>query len=82
MGHTCRMTERILFDIYGRFEVTAEQSTDGVWVLYLPGSDGKRSLLTDVVVLDYAGIDEVERQLEAVFHEIGTPGTSITRIDT
>jgi hypothetical protein len=76
------MTERFLFDIYRRYKVTAEQTTDGVWVLYILGSDGKRSRLTDVIVPDHATLDEVERQLEAVFHEIGTPDTSIVRIDT
>ena len=62
------MAHRILFDVYGRFQVTAEQTADGAWVLYRSGSDGKRSRLADVIVPDDANLDEVERGLEAAFH--------------
>ncbi len=79
--HNRGMADRVLFDIYGRLKVTAEQTPDGSWVLYRLGSDGKRSLLTDVIVDDYATLDEVERQLEAAFHEWGKPGTSIVRLN-
>jgi hypothetical protein len=70
-----------MFDIYGRFRVTAEQSSEGVWVLYRVGSEGKRERLADVVVPDHATPEEVERMLEAAFHELARPGTSIVRID-
>ena len=38
-------------------QVTAEQTTDGSWVLYQLASDGKRSRLTDVIVPDHATLD-------------------------
>lgn len=75
------MKQRVKFDIYGRFGVTAERSSEGVWVLYRIGSEGKRGRLADVVVPDHATLDELERLLEAAFHELARPGTSIVRID-
>ena len=76
------MAHRIVFDVYGRFRVTADEAADGVWVLHRLGADGKRSLLTDAVIPDSATIDDVERGIEAAYHELGRPGTSIVRIDT
>jgi hypothetical protein len=75
------MAEQVLFDIYGRFEVTAELALDGTWLLYVPGSEGKHRHLTDVILPDDATLDDVERGLEATFHELGTPGSSISRIE-
>jgi hypothetical protein len=72
----------VLFDVYGRFRVRAEKTDSGTWVLYRLGSEGKRSRLYDVIVVDHAPLAEVTRQLEAIHHELGTPGSSIARIDT
>ena len=74
------MVNRVRFDVYGRFRVTAEQSEDGAWALYRDGTNGKRQRMTDVVVLDDATLDDIERALEAIFHESAQPGTSILRI--
>ena len=79
--HTEDMARSVLFDVYGRFRVRAEQTDTGEWSLYRLGSDGKRSRLGDVVVADRAPLEEVTRQLEAVYHELGTPGSSITQVD-
>lgn len=75
------MTRRVKFDIYGSFGVTAERCSEGVWVLYRIGSEGKRGRLADVVVSDHATLDEVQRLLEAAFHELAKPGISTVRID-
>ncbi len=75
------MRKRIKFDIYGRFRVTAEQGSEGVWALYRVGLEGKRERLADFVVPDHATSEEVERMLEAAFHELAKPGTSIVQID-
>ena len=75
------MVNRVRFDVYGRFRVTAEQNEDAAWAVYRDGSDGKRGRMTDVVVPEDATLDEVERVLEAMFHELARPGTSIMRID-
>ena len=75
------MSDRITRDVYGRFLVRAERSVSGDWKVYRLGAEGKRSRLFDVVVEDDADSSEVERQIEAVYHELGSPGTSILRID-
>ncbi len=74
------MAQRVVFDVYGRFRVAAEETADGGWVLFRLGADGKRSRLTDAVLPDEATIDDVERGLEAAYHELGRPGTAIVRI--
>jgi hypothetical protein len=71
----------VLFDVYGRFQVRAEQTDAGVWALDRLGSDGKRSRLRDVIIADHAPLAEVTRQLEAVYHELGSPGTSIAQVE-
>ena len=76
------MARRVTFGVYGRFRVAAEETSDGVWVLYRLGSDGKRSRVTDAVIPDDATLEDVERGIEAAYHELGRPGTSITRVDT
>lgn len=75
------VSERITYDIYGRFRVRAEQTVSGEWLVYRLGAEGKRSRLFDVVVEDDAEPSEIERQLEAVYHELGSPGTSIRPVD-
>lgn len=76
------MSRRVVFDVFGEFIVHAEQNEDGDWRFYRPGTDGKRARLDDVVVGPGAPLDEIERQLEAIYHEAGRPGTSIRRIDS
>ena len=74
------MESRATFDIYGCFLVDAEQTPTGVWLFYLRGAEGKRSRVFDVVVDDGAPLDEIERQLEAIHHELGRPNTSIRQV--
>ena len=75
------MGRRLVFDVYRRFVVHAEQSDQGDWLFYRPGTDGKRGRIWDVVVDRDATLEDIENQLEAIYHEWGRPGTSITRID-
>ena len=72
---------RVVFDVFGEFVVHAEQTDDGDWRFFRPGADGKRARLHDVVVDRGSPVDEIARQLEAVYHESGRPGTSVRRID-
>ncbi len=75
------MGRRLVFDIYGRFVIHAEQSDHGDWLFYRPGTDGKRGRISDVAVDRDATLEEIETQLEAIYHELGRLGTSITQID-
>ena len=75
------MSRRLVFEIYGRFVIHAEQSDHGDWFFYRLGTDGKRGRIFDVVVGRDATPEEIEMQLEATYHELGRPGTSITEID-
>jgi hypothetical protein len=68
------------FDVYGRFRVRVRPA--GEWmVVEVPRGDGKRHVLGDVVIPADATDGEVTAVLEAVFHEAGGPGESITRVE-
>jgi hypothetical protein len=67
------------FDVYGRFRVRVRPA--GAWMaVEVPGGDGKRRVLGDVVIPAGATEDEVAAVLEAMFHEAGRPGAAITRV--
>lgn len=69
------------FDVYGRFRVVAERGDDGWWAVFGIGDDGIRARIDHVIVPASAGVDEVRDALEASFHELAGPGTSISEID-
>ena len=73
---------RLAFDVYGRFVIHAEQSDHGDWSFYRLGTGGKRGRIFDVVAGRDATPEEIETQLEATYHELGRPGTSIMLIDS
>jgi hypothetical protein len=55
------------FDVFGRFMV-AEYGGSG-WRLFDVGHEGKRMLLTDVVVPDFVPPSEIEQYLADIYHE-------------
>lgn len=65
------MDRLVVFDVYGRFVIHAEQSENGGCRFYRPGTDGKRGRIFDVVVQRDATLDEIENQPEAIYHEWG-----------
>ena len=71
---------RLRFDVYGRFRVIVEE-VDGIWSVYRIGADGKRRRLDDVVVPDGADPGQVVDALEATFHELATPDTTIVPLE-
>ena len=68
------------FDVYGRFEV--ECVPDGeTWVAWRVGVDGKRERVHDVPFPPGLSEDDLLAHLDDVFHEMGTEGRRITRLD-
>jgi hypothetical protein len=55
------------FDVFGRLMV-AEHSSSG-WRLFDVGAEGKRMLVTDVVVPDFISQTEIDQYLADIFHE-------------
>jgi len=55
------------FDVFGRFMV-AEYSGSG-WKLFDLGHEGKRMLVTDVVVPDFISLPEIDQYLADIYHE-------------
>lgn len=75
------MGDVVCFDVYGRFRVRLVPDDDGNWFrAFRVGNDGKGRLLADLVIPVDAGDDEVRRIIEAVYHEIARPGSTIERI--
>ena len=70
------MNNQVAFDVYGQIRVRAERSSSW-WDVYEIGADGKRRRLDDVVVESSAPIENVQRALEAIYHEIAMPGSRI-----
>lgn len=66
------------FDIYGRYEL--EVLCEGNrWKVFSVGA-GKRELLNDVVIPNEIGPQEIATYLDALFHELATPGRTIRRV--
>lgn len=63
-------SRRIKLDVFGRL-MLAERTASG-WQLFHVGSDGKRSLATDIVIPDFISEDELDQYLADVFHESAT----------
>jgi hypothetical protein len=74
------VTVSTTFDVYGRFRVLAERSSEGAWSLFRLGSEGKRLPLTDVIVAANATVAEVQDALEAAYHELGAPGRAVRQV--
>jgi len=68
---------RIKLDVYGRL-MLAEQTASG-WQLFDLGSDGKRSLVTDIVIPDFISESELDQYLADIFHESATKQSSGVR---
>ncbi len=69
------------FDVYGRFTVAVSRDRGGWWVVEAIGNDGKRHVLSDVVIAPTAGPEEIADHLEVAFHEAGKPGAEVRRLD-
>jgi hypothetical protein len=61
---------RIKLDVFGRL-MLAEHTASG-WQLFDLGSDGKRSLATDIVIPDFVSESELDKYLDDIFHESAT----------
>ena len=72
--------KRIRIDVYGRFEADVIRQK-GTWVAYRRGTDGKRSLLRDLVLDDSATPEEVVFAFDAAFHELAQPDTELRVVD-
>jgi hypothetical protein len=55
------------FDVFGRFMV-AERTGSG-WKLFDVGHEGKRMLVTDVVVPGFISPSEIDQYLADIYHE-------------
>lgn len=75
------MVTRLLFDVYGRFRVTADRPADGPWEFFRDGPDGKRSRVFDVYADEDETVEGIVRALEATYHELATPGRTIVRLE-
>ena len=61
---------RIRLDVFGR-RMLAERTTAG-WQLFDLGSDGKRTVVTHIVIPDFISEGELEQYLADIFHEAAT----------
>jgi hypothetical protein len=68
------------FDVYGRMRVRVVPNDDGWCRVYAVRGGGKLHALDDVAIPADASNQDVIGALEAVFHEIGQPGSEITRV--
>lgn len=68
------MMVMMVYDVFGR--TIGIQKAQGEWqVFLLDESTGKRSRVTDVVIPDFVGEDEITGWLDDIYHE----SASITR---
>jgi len=70
----------VRFDVYGQMIVVIEAAGDG-WRAWRVGGDGKRTELRDIPFPVGLSEEAMERHLEDVFHEHGTPGRHLRRLD-
>jgi hypothetical protein len=68
------------YDVYGRMRVRVTPGDDGWCRVDAVRGGGKLHALHDVVIPAEASPGEVIAALEAVFHEIGEPGSEIRRV--
>jgi hypothetical protein len=68
------------FDVYGRFLVHVALAPGGWWEAAEIGYEGKRRPLPEVLVPEYAGLDDLPAYLEAAFRGLARPGETIVRV--
>jgi hypothetical protein len=68
------------YDVYGMMRVRVTPGDDGWCRVHAVRGGGKLHTLHDVVIPSDAATEDVIAALEAVFHEIGEPGTDIRRV--
>lgn len=66
------------FDIYGKQQLEVVRD-GGAWKVYGVG-DGKRVLLSDVVIPAEVEESEISTYLDDLFHELARPGQTIRRV--
>lgn len=71
---------RIRIDVYGRFRIDVIRR-HGTWTAYRLGADGKRRKLSDLVIVEDAGAEQVLGAVEALYHELATPDAELVVID-
>ncbi len=72
---------RIRIDVYGRFRIDVIRR-HGTWTAFRLGDDGKRSRLTDVVLLgEDMTAEEILEAVEALYHEQAAPDAELSVID-
>jgi hypothetical protein len=68
----------MLFDIYGHYEVDVIR--DGAkWKVFNLG-EGKRILLSDLIIPSEVQEHEIATYLDDLFHELAKPGQKIRRV--
>jgi hypothetical protein len=68
------------YDVYGRMRVRVTPADDGWCRVEAVRLGGKLHALHDVVIPAEAATEDVIAALEAVFHEMGQPGSEIKRV--
>lgn len=64
------MPEEYRFDVFGRRMAIAR--SDGAWVAYLIGEEGKRRRAS-FEIPDFVAADELAQYLDDIFHEDASP---------
>ena len=64
------MAHAMEFDVFGRCILAVRE--DQRWTLFYQGAEGKRRLVTDLVVPSSVGEDEIEGYLADLCHEWAT----------
>ena len=67
--------------MYGQFTVAVSRDRGGWWVVETISADGKRHVLSDVVISPTAGPDEIADHLDVTFHEAAQPGDVVRLLD-
>ena len=67
------------FDVYGRYQLEVVRENDR-WVTYRLGF-GKRRKMSDFAIPSSMRPDELAVYLDDILHELGRPGSTITRIE-
>ena len=75
---TWELTQKMKFNVYGRFQVEVRREND-CWIVYRL-EQGKRGKMNDVVIPNDLEENEIATYLDDIFHELAGLGQRVERL--